>query len=119
LKVESPIIFTHNVYAHLIGGSGVAALILLLHIGYLFAVWQPSSPQSPLSKMLFKEAQRVMRMVLILWFVRGMFTHEIIYSPSFCMALGLALGLELAYEPTTPNAAASRRLVRPRRRKMI
>jgi O-antigen ligase len=112
----SPMMATHNVFAHVVAGSGIAALVLLFHIGYLFAVWQPPKPHSAYSRMLFKEAQRVLRMVLILWVVRGTFTHEIIYSPAFCMAIGLALGLELSTEAAAaaPRYAVVRR--RPRDR---
>jgi hypothetical protein len=96
LGEENAYISPHNVFAHVIGGCGIAALLLMLHLGYVFAAWRPDKPLAPYSRMLFGEARRIMYMVLILWFVRGMFTHEILYSPAFCMAIGLALGLELS-----------------------
>jgi len=89
-------IVPHNIYAHIAAGSGIPALLLMLHIGYLLWTWIPPQPNSLQEKILFKESQKIMRLILILWAVRGCFTHEIIYSPAFCMAIGMALGLELS-----------------------
>jgi len=88
----------HNMYAHVAGGSGLVALALLLHIGYVLATRRPSRPLHPAALISFKDGRKIMRLLLVLWFIRAMFTNEIIYSPGFCMAIGLALGLELSSE---------------------
>ena len=40
----------------------------------------------------FTRAQRLLRMMVILWMIRGMFTSAILYNPGFSMGLGLAIG---------------------------
>lgn len=88
-------IFPHNVYAHIAGGSGLVGLFLMLHVGVYLARWKPPVPLPARGGQNFRQAQLIMRSILIVWMVRGCFTHEIIYTPAFCMAIGLALGLEL------------------------
>jgi hypothetical protein len=39
-----------------------------------------------------------MRMLIILWVVRGTFSREILYNPAFCIAIGLTIGLCLLAE---------------------
>jgi hypothetical protein len=34
-----------------------------------------------------------MRMLIVLWAVRGVFTNDILYNPSFNIAIGLCIGL--------------------------
>ena len=38
------------------------------------------------------QAQRLLRMMVLLWVIRGMFTSAILYNPGFSMGLGLAVG---------------------------
>lgn len=104
----------HNVYAHIAAGCGLIALFLLGHLGWTLATWKPEQGLPRYHNVLFKEARKIMRLVLILWLLRGCFTHEIIYSPGFCMAIGLALGLQLSYvgrslPPTGAELTPSRR----------
>ena len=66
----------------------------------------PGVPLGAQSRLRFREAQKIMRLVLVLWAVRGCFTHEILYSPGFCMAIGLALGLQLTAVPKIAEAVA-------------
>lgn len=98
LGEKNAYISPHNMYAHIAGGSGYVALFLLLHIGYMLATRKPQFPLDISSQIGFRHARSAMRMLLVLWFVRAAFTNEIIYSPGFCMAIGLALGLELSVE---------------------
>ena len=84
---------THNVFAHVIGGSGVVCFLLLFYCGSTMWRWRPSDGAPAAATVGFRKARRLLRYVLILWMVRGFFTHEIIYSPSFNMAIGLCLGL--------------------------
>ena len=88
---------THNVFAHLAAGSGVPALVLLIAIAVVLWRWKPSIPLNGAERVRFLQSRNLMRMVLVLWAVRGLFSHEILYSPTFCMALGLSLGLCLRF----------------------
>jgi hypothetical protein len=40
----------------------------------------------------FARAQRLLRMMVLLWMIRGMFTSSILYNPGFSIGLGLAIG---------------------------
>jgi hypothetical protein len=80
------------VLGQLVGGSGLictAALALLA-----IALWRLKPPgRSPQISPAYKAARTVLRMMLVLWLFRGMFTAEILYSPAFSMAIGLLIGL--------------------------
>ncbi len=84
---------SHNVYAHILGGSGVICLGALLAFGWSIYAWKPHDGRSiegqddPLY-----DARRLMRMLVVLWAVRGIFTREILYNPSFNIVLGLCIG---------------------------
>lgn len=82
---------THNVFAHIFGGSGGVCLFLMFYCGYL--MWSHRLPRLPPNRLAkFQEARRLLRYLLVLWLLRGFFSHEILYSPAFCMAMGLCLG---------------------------
>jgi hypothetical protein len=87
----------HNVLAHVMAGSGIPCLIALLAIGGLFWRWRIDMRTSPPIAKRFREARHLLRMMLVLWLVRGLFTHEILYSPAFSLALGLCFGICLRY----------------------
>jgi hypothetical protein len=44
-------------------------------------------------------------MMAILWFVRGQFTREILYNPTFNIALGLVIGLCILSEVARDKGA--------------
>jgi hypothetical protein len=83
---------THNVYAHLFAASGVICLFLTFYCGFLMWTCRPPRPLPPKRAERFREARRLLRYMLMLWLLRGFFTHEIIFSPAFCMGIGLCIG---------------------------
>jgi hypothetical protein len=89
------LVYSHNIWVQIAAGSGLVCFALLLYIGFMLARWRPPVPLSLPERLDFTEAQKMLRSVLLVWAVRGFFTHEILYSPAFCMAIGLTLGLEL------------------------
>ncbi len=92
----------HNVIAHVFGGSGVLTLLALLALGY--ALWSPV----PFSRtQAFADGRRLTRFLLVLWFFRGMFTREVLYSPTFCIAIGLALGWAMRGMLANPSPSVS------------
>lgn len=84
---------THNVIAHIIGGCGLIEFGVLLYLGWTLMFWRPKKSFSPEAAADFFDARKLLRMMLILWVVRGSFSQEILYNPGFCMGLGLAIGL--------------------------
>lgn len=92
-------LYSHNAFAHIVGGSGFLCLFALLYVGFTLWTWSipPNSPKW--MKEQFHRGLTALRLVLILWFVRGMFTHEILYVGAFNLALGMCAGLCIAATP--------------------
>jgi hypothetical protein len=85
---------THNVFAHVIGGCGFITMFALIYTAWkLFFLRPPGNRQSSDADADFYDARTLLRMMIILWGVRGMFSQEILYNPGFCVGLGLAIGL--------------------------
>jgi len=84
---------SHNVFAHIWAGSGVLCFTALGYVAWTF--WfmptPPNKADTPLAGEFFR-AQRLLRMMVLLWVIRGMFTSNILYNPGFSMGLGLAVG---------------------------
>lgn len=91
---HSSVIEAHNVFVHVFAGSGIICFTALLAVGWTLCAWKPRRGPKILGKDdPFRDARKLMRMMVILWVVRGMFTREILYNPSFNIALGLVIGL--------------------------
>lgn len=83
---------SHNIFGHLFGAGGILSLGTFLLLGY--RLWQrPSASRRKDASSLARSAHNLIRMVILLFAVRGMFTREVLYSPGFAAALGLAIGL--------------------------
>jgi O-antigen ligase len=83
----------HNLFGLIAGGSGLIALAVFLYFIWSLirrprAVAPPPSGQTP-----GRKAHGLLRMMVLLFVMRGMFSREIIYTPGFSMGLGFALGL--------------------------
>ncbi len=103
---EQRVIDSHNVFAHLFAASGMICFASLFYLGWILWTWRPrdNSPiggkEDPLNA-----ARGLLRMTVVLWAVRGLFTREVLYNPSFNIALGLAIGLCLLAETAREPAA--------------
>jgi len=84
---------THNVFGNVIGGCGLITTAVLLYIGWALFFWRPGKTASATPTAGFLEARALLRMMVVLWAVRGLFSEEILYNPGFCIGLGLAIGL--------------------------
>ncbi len=85
---------SHNVFGHVMGGSGVFCLMALAATAGTMWFWKPRNgiPIRANDGLLY-EARSLMRMLIVLWAVRGVFTNDILYNPSFNIAIGLCIGL--------------------------
>ena len=84
----------HNVLGHLIGGCGLITFTLFIYLGFLLWRRPRRRAHQPVTQGLTaSQAHWLLRLMIILWLVRGMFSHEILYNPSFCIALGMVIGL--------------------------
>jgi O-antigen ligase len=91
---DAKFVGSHNVVLQLIGGAGLIAFTFFLYLAW--QLWK--RPRFPVgaNPVLIQRAytsQSFLRMMMILWILRGMFTDEILYSPSFCIGLGLCIGV--------------------------
>jgi len=115
----------HNVVAHLIGGTGLvcsAAFTL-----FAFLLWRRGSG---VKKDFFGNASatlahRYLKLLMVLWIVRGLFSREILYMPVFAVGLGVCIGwciVEQVWIPASKQRAARTTVPRnlpPGRRQMM
>ncbi len=104
LKHTLGLIEAHNIFAHVFAGSGMICFLALIVVGWTMWSWRPrgggkiGGDEDPL-----RDALRMLRMMVVLWVVRGMFTREILFSPSFNIGLGLSIGLCMLAETARPR----------------
>lgn len=107
LRHNLHVLEAHNIFAHLFAASGVLCLGALFAVGWTMCAWKPrgggkvGGNDDPL-----RDAVRLMRMMVVLWFVRGNFTRDILFNPSFNIGLGLAIGLCMLAETARQGRAA-------------
>ena len=94
----------HNIVGFLIGGCGLVCFTAFVILGITLWNVHPSAEQCDTEDVDFRAARRILRMMIVVWIVRGLFTEEILYNPSFCMALGMSLGACLIREKTSAKA---------------
>jgi hypothetical protein len=92
-KYHDEAIDPHNVFAHLIGGTGFPCTLALVATAFSLLFWKPMLPSGRQLGAAFFDARALLWMMLLLWSMRGLFTREIIYNPGFCLAIGLTIGL--------------------------
>jgi hypothetical protein len=117
-KYHDEAIDPHNVFAHLIGGTGFPCTIALFVTFAMLWFWRPKVPPGLQLGAGFFDARYLLRMTMLLWALRGMFTREILYNPGFCIAIGLAIGLcilegDASLEPINAPAGPAGRTIRP------
>ena len=88
-----PYVDPHNVFASVFGGCGIICFSALLYTGWSICNILPAKRIVDEKDMFYRQSRSLARMLVILWCVRGLFTREILYNPSFCLALGMVIGL--------------------------
>jgi hypothetical protein len=83
---------THNVFALLFGGGGFLQILTLVSMAFMLwkrpRDWRWGDGRTPRG-----DAHYLLRAMIVLWAIRGFFTAEILYSPSFSLGVGLCIGL--------------------------
>ncbi len=87
-----PKLLAHNVFAHLAAGSGVFCIAALFVCGGAMWTYAPGLGKLAKDDPLYAP-RRLLRMMVILWAIRGLFTSEVLYNPSFCIAIGMTIGI--------------------------
>jgi O-antigen ligase len=108
-NAEMRVVDTHNVFGYIVGAFGLPASAVFVALTASLCLLSFRRRPSPLSR----SAQTLTRMMIVLWVVRGMFSREILYAPTMCMGLGLAVGFYFLAERSARIAAA--RSTPPRR----
>ncbi|MEX2113429.1 MAG: O-antigen ligase family protein [Pirellulales bacterium] len=85
---------SHNIFGHILAGSGIFCFLALAAVAASMWFWKPRNGIAICGKddPLY-EARSLMRMIIVLWAVRGVFTNDILYNPSFNIGIGLCIGL--------------------------
>jgi hypothetical protein len=96
----------HNVVAQVSAGSGIPCFIALVWIGAWLWRWRISPKSHPAIAQRFRAARGLLRMMLMLWVIRGMFSHEILYAPAFSIGIGICIGMCLRYTSIEPRRTA-------------
>ena len=109
VKHGESVIESHNVFAHIWGASGILCFMSLLAVAWTMCAYKPKNgvriggAEDPL-----RDAVKLLRMMVILWAARGFFTRDILYNPSFCIGLGLAIGLCMLADVARAQTATGR-----------
>jgi hypothetical protein len=96
---------SHNVFGHVFAATGGVTFLALMAVGWTMCAWRARNgvkiggDDDPL-----RNGRRLIRMMVALWVLRGIFTREILYNPSFNIALGLCIGLCLLAEVERESA---------------
>lgn len=93
LNFEGSEIDSHNLYAHLIGGCGLVCFALFIWFGHALWTWRPPPFVNYRARFTFVEARKLLRYTMVLYAIRGIFSADILFSPSFAIAIGLGMGV--------------------------
>ena len=91
---DAKVLGAHNAILQIIGGSGIIAFGCFMYLAWQLWKRQRSSlALNPATGVRTQSSHALLRMMMLLWLLRGMFTDEVLYSPSFCIGFGLCIGL--------------------------
>lgn len=88
----------HNVFGFLIGGCGLLTMGLVVYAAYVMYSKMKNKPVELYKEPGVQNAVYIMRNLVWLWAIRGMFSREILYNPCFCMALGMCFAYRRVHE---------------------
>jgi hypothetical protein len=107
-----PTLDAHNVVAYVFAGGGSALLLTFLLVGWAMVRRRPAAATASYDSAGTRRAHQMLRFLVLLFLIRGMFSREVLYNPSYCIGFGLTIGLgairglwSRAGLPRTPPAA--------------
>ena len=107
LQYKLDFVRPHNVVAQIIGGSGLICFAALLYIAWSMCTIQPVRPKGSYDQARFNESRSLLRMMLCIWLVRGLFSEEILFSPGFGMGIGIAVGICILHGRTHVESSSA------------
>jgi len=112
-EADSDVVDPHNVVGYVAGGTGLITLFALIALGIALCL-RPT--QQMLPKLLL--AHDLVRLLVVLFVLRGQFSRELLTVAAFPIATGLALGLSLLDNDETWDLltvkSAPRKSLKPR-----
>lgn len=91
-NVHDPSLSSHNLPVTILAGHGALGVLCILAFVYL--LWRAGFPHIRRARDADDQLMiATMGVLLILWAFRGLFTDEILFSPTFNLAIGYALGI--------------------------
>jgi O-antigen ligase len=90
ISFQGDMVDPHNLVGYILGGGGLFTFFALLALG--FQLWRRPNPTMNRNEKL---AHDLIRIIILVFIVRGFFSREIFFVAPFPIALGLALGLLL------------------------
>lgn len=102
LQIDAPVIDTHNFVAYIAGGSGFPALFALLAVALALCRRPMRATATTIA------ASDLLRMLCLLFLLRGQFSREIFFVGPFPITLGLGIGLLLVTRDERSAAASLR-----------
>lgn len=94
---NAPNVDPHNAFGAIIGGAGLLAFAAFVWL--VVALFRAKPDGAP-------DARWLVRWMTVLWIIRGFFSQETLYSPSFAIGIGTALGYLLHSATATTRARA-------------
>lgn len=82
----------HNVVAHLVGGTGLVASASFCLFAILLWRRGPGVKKDYFGNVSAQLAHRYLKLIMILWIIRGLFSREILYMPVFAAGVGVCIG---------------------------
>jgi hypothetical protein len=106
-RTDYPLIDAHNVLGDVVAGGGLLLSLSFVGLGWCLWVrpseWRAIGPPSPGEK----DTRGLLRIMVVLFLVRGLFTGAVLTTPGFMLGIGIALGLMVANRPRAEVPEAS------------
>lgn len=105
---------SHNVFAHVAAGSGLICLAALLAVGFMLWTLKPADGRKYTGRDdPARQALSLVRMMVVVWVVRGVFTREILYNPACNIAIGLCIGMYILAQSVPADAKKAKQKSSP------
>lgn len=82
----------HNVVAHLVGGTGLVVSTAFVLFGIFLWRRGPGVKKDFFGNESARLAHRYLKLIMVLWIIRGLFSREILYMPVFAAGIGVCIG---------------------------
>jgi hypothetical protein len=118
-RASYPLIDAHNVLGDVVAGGGLLLSLCFVSLGWALWVrpreWRALGPPTAAEK----DGRGLLRIMLVLFIVRGLFTGAVLTTPGFMLGIAIALGLTIASRPRPQSAGEADQTVEPGSRRRV